>query len=219
MSDEVGTSYDVHMGTSYKVRLRSDNQDQAVAIPAFSPEEAAEKYVSLQDTGRTFAVLGTNLLVCVDEVVFTVGCSLSYRAKRKLFMLNDITTEERKAYTDWIGSRVPRDEKYSDRDLFIIGMRAVSKQQESKQPVGFLYEREGFQEAFSKRRIGNYLSAGAIETPLYRSAKPLPITDFKGLTERLAGALSEQLLQMTPEECSKVLAGLRRGPEEKSENE
>ena len=134
-------------------------------------------------------------------------------------MLNDITAGERKAYVNWIETRSQQDKGYSDRDLFILGMRAAANAQEERQPVGYLYEREGFQEAFSKRRIGNYLSAGANETPLYRSGKPLPVIDFKKLTERLANAMSEQLMQMTPEECKKVFAGLRRDIESDDENE
>ena len=134
-------------------------------------------------------------------------------------MLDNITAEERKVFREWekgIGLHVPEGD--SLQEVFILGMRAAVKQQETKQPVGFLYEREGFQDAFSKFRLTRYLNAGASETPLYRSDKPLPVIDFKNLTERLANAMSEQLMQMTPEECKKVLAGLRSDPNEETKD-
>ena len=134
-------------------------------------------------------------------------------------MLDNITAEERKVFREWekgIGLHVPEGD--SLQEVFILGMRAAVKQQETKQPVGFLYEREGFQDAFSKCRLTRYLNAGASETPLYRSDKPLPVIDFKNLTERLANAMSEQLIQMTPEECKKVLAGLRSDPNEETKD-
>jgi hypothetical protein len=121
-------------------------------------------------------------------------------------MLDD-TDEERKAYDDWICSR-KFGAQYSDRDLFILGMRATL----TKQPVGYLYERNGFEEVFSRRRIKDLLSSCTIETPLYRSTVPLPLIAFKTLMERLTYQIRGQLMEMAPEERQKVLDGLKDDP-------
>ena len=66
---------------SYKVRLSSDNPDQALAISALSPEEAAGKYVRLHGIGRHLAIKEASLRVYVGDALYVVECSLSYKAR------------------------------------------------------------------------------------------------------------------------------------------